>query len=98
MASTQQRTAVLAALAAAVVLLLAAPTPATSLAVLVDPDSAGSPTAPLVALVALLAWCLAAYLLVVTALTAGAHLPGAAGLNRRLSRLPLGTQYVVEAW
>ena len=31
-------------------------------------------------------------------LVAPPNLPGAAGLNRRLSRLPLGTQYVVEAW
>ena len=79
MTALQQRTVVLAALAAAVVLLLTAPAPTASLAVLADPSGASTPSAPLVALVALLAWGLAAYLLVVTALTAGAHLPGTGG-------------------
>ena len=31
-------------------------------------------------------------------LVAPPNLPGAASLDRRLARLPLGTQYVVEAW
>lgn len=104
----QQRSAVLGGLTAAVVLLLTAPGPTASLAVLADPAAAGSASAPLVALLALLAWCLSAYLLVVTALTAGAHLPGAAGHAlaavarrtapvglRRALELAVGTSLVV---
>ena len=74
-----RRTVALGAAAAAVVLPLAAPLPATAVRTLRDAGSAADPTAPLVALVALSAWLLAAWLLLTVLVTAGTHLPGAGG-------------------
>lgn len=67
---------------AALLLLVAAPTPAAALAQLRD-AGAGSgvadPTGPLVALLALLAWALTGWLAVAVLVTAGSHLPGLLG-------------------
>ncbi len=78
------RAVVYGALGAAVVLLLTAPTPAESVHRLVDAGSAVQATDPLVALLALLAWCCAAYLLAVAALTLGSRLPGVVGAALRV--------------
>lgn len=64
---------------AAVLLLLTAPSPAASVRTLADAGGATEQAAPLVALLSLVAWLLAAWLLLVLAVTAGGHLPGAAG-------------------
>ena len=79
MAEGSQRALVLGTTAAAVLLLLAAPTPAACLRTLSAAGSATDQAAPLVALLALLAWALAAWLAVTVLLTAGGHLPGQAG-------------------
>ena len=79
MTTPARRPVVLGALCAAALLLAAAPAPAAALRTLRAPAAAPDPTGPLVALVALLAWTLAAWLLVAVALTAGGHLPGVAG-------------------
>ena len=90
MAEGSQRALVLGTTAAAVLLLLAAPTPAACLRTLSAAGSATDQAAPLVALLALLAWALAAWLAVTVLLTAGGHLPGQAGralqpLSRRVA-------------
>lgn len=77
MGATPRRTVLLGT--AAVLLLWAAPTPAAALRQLRDTGSAADPTAPLLALLSLVAWCLAAWLVLTVVLTAGAHLPGLAG-------------------
>lgn len=93
------RTVVLGTTAAAVLLLLAAPTPAAALRALRDPAAATDPTAPLVALLSLLAWALAGWLALVVLVTAAGHLPGAAGrLGAAVSRrvAPAAVRRVVE--
>ena len=65
--------------AAAGVLLAASPPPARALAVLCSPSVAAQPVEPLVAAVALLAWALACWLLLVALLTGGSRLPGLLG-------------------
>ena len=79
MAAGPPRALALGTTAAAVLLLLAAPTPAGCLRTLTAASSATDQAAPLVALLALLAWVLAAWLAVTALLTAGGHLPGQAG-------------------
>ncbi|MCY7364325.1 MAG: hypothetical protein LH469_03265, partial [Frankiaceae bacterium] len=79
MAEGPQRAVALGTGAAAVLLLLAAPTPAACLRTLSAAGSASDQAAPLLALLALLAWVLAAWLAVTVLLTAGGHLPGRAG-------------------
>lgn len=74
-----RRLVAVGAVLAAVLLLLAAPSPAASVRTLTTVSSATDQAAPLVALLALVAWLLAAWLLLVLAVTAGGHLPGAAG-------------------
>lgn len=74
----------LSSLAAALclaVLLACAPRPAAAIRTLTSPGTAPSadPTVPVVALAALLAWALAAWLLLTVLLTAGTRLPGLAG-------------------
>jgi len=85
-----RRTVVLGTAAAALLLLVAAPSPAASVGTLREAGSATDQTAPLVALLSLLAWVLAAWLLLTVAVTAGGHLPGLAGralaaLSRRIA-------------
>ncbi|MCU1692408.1 MAG: hypothetical protein JWM64_1499, partial [Frankiales bacterium] len=77
------RVTVFGALAAALALLLTAPTPGESLRRLADAGSAVQVTDPLVALLALLAWCCAAYLLTLAVLAAGGRLPGIVGAALR---------------
>lgn len=79
MAQGPQRVVALGAAAAAVLLLLAAPTPAACLRTLSAAGRATDQAAPLLALLALLAWALVAWLAVTVLLTAGGHLPGRAG-------------------
>lgn len=68
-------------------LLLAAPSPAAALRQLGEPAPGDEVTAPLLALVSLVAWSLASWLGVVVALTAGAALPGHTGrLTRAVGR------------
>ena len=66
------------AVAAAVLLALAAPDPATALRRL-QTGTAADPTAPLVAVLALVAQLLVVWLAVVVLLTLAAHLPGLPG-------------------
>jgi hypothetical protein len=73
------RAAGLGALAAAGLLLLAAPSPASGVRTLRDASSAVDPTAPLVAVLALLAWALAAWLGLTVLLTLLCRVPGTAG-------------------
>lgn len=77
--ATRRRTLALGASGAAVLLLLTAPSPFACLQTLRDGGTAGEPTGPLIALLSLLAWLLAAWLLLSVAATAGSHLPGALG-------------------
>lgn len=82
--------ALLGAVGAALLLLAVAPAPPAALRTLREAGSAPDPTAPVVAVVCLLAWLLASWLLVAVAVTAGGHLPGLAGrgaaaLARRLA-------------
>lgn len=74
-----RRTVVVGTAAAAVLLLVAAPTPAACVRTLRDAGSATDQAAPLVALLSLLAWLLAGWLLLTVAVTAGGHLPGLTG-------------------
>lgn len=74
-----RRSVVLGTVAAALLLLLAAPTPTEAVRVLRDAGAATDQTAPLVALLALVAWVLAAWLALTVLLTVGGHLPGLAG-------------------
>ncbi len=62
-----------------VLLLLTAPSPAASVHTLAGAGGATEQAAPLVALLSLVAWLLASWLLLVLVVTAGGHLPGAAG-------------------
>jgi nucleoid-associated protein YgaU len=80
-------------------LLAAAPSPATALGTLADPAAAADPLAPLLAAMALCAWVLLAWLLVVAAATAASRLPGHAGsaasrITRRIA--PAGVRRLVE--
>lgn len=79
MAEGSQRVVALGTTAAGALLLLAAPAPAACLRTLAAAGTAADQAAPLVALLALLAWSLAAWLAVTVLLTAGGHLPGQAG-------------------
>lgn len=79
MAEGPQRTVALGTTAAAGLLLLAAPTPAASLRTLSAGGSASDQAAPLLALLALIAWALAAWLAATVLLTAGGRLPGQVG-------------------
>jgi LysM repeat protein len=83
MQTAPRRSVVLGTAAAALLLLLAAPTPSSSLRTLRNVGAATDAAAPLVALLALLAWALAAWLLLTVAVTAGGHLPGWAGTALR---------------
>ncbi|MCW2606558.1 MAG: hypothetical protein JWO60_1251, partial [Frankiales bacterium] len=76
---TSEKAVVYGALTAAAALVLAAPSPLASLRTLADAGAAAQVTDPLVALLALLAWLCAAYLLAVAALTLGSRLPGVLG-------------------
>ena len=78
MSAGPRRTVVLGTAGAALLLLVAAPSPASALRALRAAD-AGDPSAPLVALLSLVAWALAGWLALTTAVTAAGHLPGAAG-------------------
>lgn len=75
----KERTLVLGTAVALLLLLLTAPRPATALADLRTAGTATDPQGPLLAAVALLAWALAGWLLLVLALTLLGRLPGAAG-------------------
>lgn len=75
--------------AATVLLLATGPRPADAVRSLGDAAQAADPTAPLVALAALLAWLLVGWLLVVGAVTEAGRLPGRAGrtADRLASRI-----------
>lgn len=80
-------------------LLLAAPSPGSAVATLAEPSAADDVTAPLVALVSLLAWALAAWLALVVLLAVVAHAGGrsgsaAAALARRTA--PVAVRRAVE--
>ncbi len=82
---TRRPTARTAALCGALAGLLAcAPAPSTAMRTLAELSAVGAlagedVTAPVIALLSLVAWVLAGWLLVATALTAGSHLPGVGG-------------------
>lgn len=77
---TQSRGALLLVAGTSLLLLwLAAPLPRTALAQLLDAGTATTPTGPLVAAIALLAWLAAGWLALTTVLTLAARLPGLAG-------------------
>jgi nucleoid-associated protein YgaU len=85
---------------AVAVLLMAAPAPGAALRQVRDAGAAADPTAPLVALLSLLAWALAGWLLLTVAATTGGHLPGRAGrLLRALARrvAPVAVRRTIEA-
>ena len=65
--------------AALAALLLAAPSPSSAVRALASPGSSASPTDPVVALAALVAWGLTGWLALVLASTVAARLPGGAG-------------------
>jgi hypothetical protein len=93
-AAPLRRPAVLGALLALALLLWAAPSPGSAVADLRAPSSAADVTAPLVAVVALLAWALAGWLLLTVVLTLLSRAPGAAGrvaaaLARRVAPVAL---------
>lgn len=79
MVEGSQRGVALGTTAAGVLLLVAAPTPAACLRALAAAGTTTDQSAPLVAVLALLAWALAAWLALTVLLTAGGHLPGQAG-------------------
>jgi nucleoid-associated protein YgaU len=83
MTASGRRIVVPGSVAAGLLLLLVAPTPAAALHALREPAATADVTGPLVALLSLIAWALAAWLLLTAALTAGAHLPGTAGRASR---------------
>ena len=74
-----RRIVILGTATAALLLLLAAPTPAEAVRALRSTGTATDPIEPLVALLSLVAWALAAWLALTVLVTAGAHLPGLAG-------------------
>ena len=79
MTAPVHRVAVLGGGLAALLLLAAAPTPAVAVRELREPAAGADPTAPVVALLSLLAWPLIGWLLLTVALTVGSHLPGRLG-------------------
>lgn len=85
MCGTAQRSAATGlggALAASLALLVAAPSPVQLAARVVHPTRSGlavDPTAPLVAVLALLAWLTAVYLLLVAMVAVGSQVPGVVG-------------------
>lgn len=79
MTRTPRRPVVLGTAAASLLLLLAAPTPSAALGQLRDAGDATDSSGPLVAAVALLAWVLALWLVLVALLTLAGRLPGLAG-------------------
>jgi hypothetical protein len=97
MAGRLETTAATAALTAA--LLAASPTPWTAMTTLRSAGSAPEPGAPVVALAAVIAWSLAAWLLLVAAGSLAARRPGAGGrtaaaVTRRVA--PVGVRRRVE--
>jgi nucleoid-associated protein YgaU len=82
MTARARRTVFLASVATGLLLLLA-PTPTAALRALREPAATADVTAPLVALLSLIAWLLAGWLLLTTTLTTGAHLPGTTGRASR---------------
>jgi hypothetical protein len=85
--------------AAAGLLLVCAPTPPAALSVLREPASPTDASAPLIALVALLAWALLGWLTAVAGCLAAARLPGIAGqagalVSRRIA--PAALRRAVE--
>src|SRR3954463_14595286 len=88
-----------AATATGLALLAAAPSPATAVATLASPQTATDPLAPLLAVVALAAWLLLLWLLLVPPATSAARLPGATGgiaaaVTRRIA--PAAVRRLVE--
>lgn len=82
-----------------VVLLLAAPRPSDALGLVAAPSSLADPFAPVVAVLALLAWGLALWLALAVLVTLGACLPGRLGrAHRGLARrlLPVAVRRAVE--
>ena len=82
------------------VLLLCAPRPTAALALLRQPSAAADPTAPVVALAALAAWAVTAWLAVAVLVVVAAHAPGLVGragqaLARRV--VPRAVRRAVEA-
>jgi nucleoid-associated protein YgaU len=75
----QLRPATVGTATAGVLLVVAAPTPSAALATVRTSSSASDVLLPLIALVALLAWSLLAWLLVLTAFLLARRLPGIAG-------------------
>lgn len=111
MMSLPLRSTALGTSAAAGALLLAGPTPGHALDQLRHAASAADATAPLVALLSLTAWGLAAWLVLTVALTAAAHLPGLLGVAfaavarraapvavRRAIEVGLGLTVAVGTW
>jgi hypothetical protein len=87
------------AVAAVVALLVASPSPATAAGTLAAATAATDPLAPLLAVVSLIAWALAGWLLLVAVSASLARVPGAAGRasDRLASRLaPAGLRRLVE--
>ncbi|MEX2291076.1 MAG: LysM domain-containing protein [Mycobacteriales bacterium] len=74
-----RRAVALGTLTAGLLLVVAAPGPTAAVQQLREVGSATDQTAPLVALLALLAWGLTTWLALTVALTAGGHLPGLTG-------------------
>lgn len=93
------RPAALATAATGAALLVFAPAPTSAVHTLAGAGAAADPFAPLLAAIALAAWSLLTWLLVVAAATAAAHLPGIAGrvgdaFARRVA--PASVRRVVE--
>lgn len=79
MTDSSRRSVALGTAGAALLLLLAAPSPGSALRAVTSAAEPGDPYAPLVGLLSLLAWVLAAWLALTVAVTAAGHLPGVAG-------------------
>ena len=94
-----RRPVLLGTAVAALLLLLAAPTPGQALGQLRDAGSARDPFAPLVAALSLVAWALALWIAVTALLTVAGRLPGLAGrvagaVSRRIA--PAAVRRAVE--
>ncbi|MDT7570578.1 MAG: hypothetical protein QOE05_752 [Actinomycetota bacterium] len=93
------RGGVLAAGSAGLLLLAAAPMPPAAVAALTAPAGAADPLAPLISLLALMAWALLTWLLLVALATSAARLPGLPGrvADRCAGRVaPAGVRRLVD--
>src|SRR4051812_22632735 len=93
------RGSALAVAGSGLALLAAAPSPVAAVGTLAAPTAAPDPLAPLLSLIALVAWCLIAWLLVAAVVVAASRVPGLGGqmAGRLASRIaPAGIRRILE--